>query len=118
MLTQAAGWAARGLSVTASTATEAAQDNPIGSGSHLPLPVLVAATISAGLSTILSIATVWLQLKHYHKPRLQRLVVRILVMCVARFPLPPPPRVPVGSLRSVETGFRSTPSRLSSRCTR
>ncbi|KWU41892.1 DUF300-domain-containing protein, partial [Rhodotorula sp. JG-1b] len=29
---------------------------------------------------ILSLATVWLQLKHYYKPRLQRLVVRILVM--------------------------------------
>jgi len=82
MLAQAAGWAAQSLYSAADTATAAAQDNPLGSGSQLPLSVLITATISAGLSTILSIATVWLQLKHYHKPRLQRLVVRILVMCV------------------------------------
>ncbi|GAA5976298.1 hypothetical protein JCM5350_001410 [Sporobolomyces pararoseus] len=52
----------------------------VGSGSRLPKPVLIAATVSAALSTILSIATVWLQLKHYHRPRLQRFVVRILIM--------------------------------------
>ncbi|BGP57667.1 hypothetical protein JCM8202v2_005314 [Rhodotorula sphaerocarpa] len=51
-----------------------------GTGGHLPLAVLATASVSAGLSTVLSLATVWLQLKHYHKPRLQRLVVRILVM--------------------------------------
>lgn len=61
-----------------------ASDTGGGTGGHLPMPVLVSASISAGLSTILSLATVWLQLKHYHKPRLQRLVVRILVMW-ARF---------------------------------
>ncbi|GAA5852599.1 hypothetical protein JCM9279_005524 [Rhodotorula babjevae] len=81
MLPQAAGWAAQSLLSAAGPALEAAQDsNPVGSGSQLPLAVLITATISAGLSTILSIATVWLQLKHYHKPRLERLVVRILVM--------------------------------------
>ncbi|GAA5942883.1 OSTA/TMEM184 family protein [Sporobolomyces koalae] len=51
-----------------------------GSGSRLPPAVLICATVSAGLSTILSLVTVWLQLKHYHRPRLQRFVVRILVM--------------------------------------
>ncbi|GAA6058395.1 hypothetical protein JCM3770_002471 [Rhodotorula araucariae] len=86
MLFEVAQRAARGLANMAGTAptalasnTMAAGDSP-GAGSHLPLAVLVAATISAGFSTILSIATVWLQLKHYHKPRLQRFVVRILVM--------------------------------------
>lgn len=59
--------------------------NPDGSGAHLPFGVLLAASLSAGGSTVLSIATVWLQLKHYHKPRLQRLVVRILVMSVPSF---------------------------------
>ncbi|GAA6019658.1 hypothetical protein JCM11491_004869 [Sporobolomyces phaffii] len=52
----------------------------VGSGSHLPPAVLICATVSAALSTILSLVTVWLQLKHYHRPRLQRFVVRILVM--------------------------------------
>ncbi|GAA5946790.1 hypothetical protein JCM10213_009075 [Rhodosporidiobolus nylandii] len=55
-------------------------DTGAGSGAHLPPAVLLTATLSAGLSTILSLWTVWLQLKHYHKPRLQRMVVRILVM--------------------------------------
>ncbi|GAA5869265.1 hypothetical protein JCM3774_004188 [Rhodotorula dairenensis] len=55
-------------------------DSGGGVGGDLPTGVLIAASISAGLSTVLSLATVWLQLKHYHKPRLQRLVVRILVM--------------------------------------
>ncbi|GAA5981455.1 hypothetical protein JCM11641_004768 [Rhodosporidiobolus odoratus] len=55
-------------------------DTGQGSGSHLPFSILLTATLSAGLSTLLSLWTVWLQLKHYHKPRLQRMVVRILVM--------------------------------------
>lgn len=66
--------------VRASEAASVAKDGGAGSGSKLPLWVLVSATISAGLSTVLSLGTIWLQLKHYHKPRLQRLVVRILVM--------------------------------------
>lgn len=66
----------------ASDAASAVKDGGAGagSGSKLPLWVLVSATVSAGLSTVLSVGTIWLQLKHYHKPRLQRLVVRILVM--------------------------------------
>lgn len=59
-----------------------AADSGGGVGGDLPTGVLIAASISAGLSTVLSLATVWLQLKHYYKPRLQRLVVRILVMSV------------------------------------
>ncbi|GAA5867370.1 hypothetical protein JCM8547_003323 [Rhodosporidiobolus lusitaniae] len=55
-------------------------DAGAGSGSHLPFFVLLAASLAAGGSTLLSLWTVWLQLKHYHRPRLQRMVVRILVM--------------------------------------
>lgn len=51
-----------------------------GSGSRLPLWVLTTASICAGFSTVLSVWTVWLQLKNYRKVRLQRFVVRILVM--------------------------------------
>ncbi|GAA5835968.1 hypothetical protein JCM11251_006616 [Rhodosporidiobolus azoricus] len=55
-------------------------DTGAGSGAHLPIGVLIAATVAAGGSSLLSLWTVWLQLKHYHQPRLQRFVVRILVM--------------------------------------
>lgn len=53
---------------------------PDGTGAGLPFWVLLVATISGAFSTIMSLWTVWLQLKHYHRPRLQRFVVRILVM--------------------------------------
>ncbi|GAA5914147.1 hypothetical protein JCM6882_004937 [Rhodosporidiobolus microsporus] len=62
------------------SALATAPDTGAGSGAHLPFGVLLAATISAGGSSLLSLWTVWLQLKHYHRPRLQRFVVRILVM--------------------------------------
>lgn len=60
-----------------------ASDSPnedAGSGQNLSKPVLILATISAGLSTLLSLWTIYIQLKNYRKIRLQRLVVRILVM--------------------------------------
>lgn len=91
-----------------------ATDSGGGVGGDLPMGVLIAASISAGLSTILSLATVWLQLKHYYKPRLQRLVVRILVMSVR----PLIRRFRPSKLMVVGTGSRSTPSRPSSRSTR
>lgn len=53
---------------------------PPGSGTNLPKSVLIVASISAGLSTLLSLWTVWLQLKNYRKITLQRFVVRILMM--------------------------------------
>ncbi|GAA5958399.1 hypothetical protein JCM21900_002182 [Sporobolomyces salmonicolor] len=62
------------------TALGTAAAGPPGSGTNLPTSVLVAATVSAVFSTLLSLATVYLQLKHYHRPRLQRFVVRILCM--------------------------------------
>lgn len=55
-------------------------NDPPGSGTNLPKSVLIVATVSAGLSTLLSLWTVWLQLKNYRKIRLQRFVVRILMM--------------------------------------
>lgn len=55
---------------------------PPGSGTNLPKSVLIVATIAAGLSTLLSLWTVWLQLKNYRKITLQRFVVRILMMWV------------------------------------
>jgi hypothetical protein len=55
---------------------------PEGSGTNLPKAVLLLATISAALSTVLSLWTVWLQLKNYRKIALQRFVVRILIMYV------------------------------------
>lgn len=57
----------------------AAPDIP-GSGTNLPKAVLIVATVSAGLSTVLSLGCVWLQLKNYRKIQLQRIVVRILLM--------------------------------------
>lgn len=53
-----------------------------GSGTNLPPLVLLLATISAGFATVLSLWTIWLQLKNYRKITLQRFVVRILIMYV------------------------------------
>ncbi|KAH8916603.1 DUF300-domain-containing protein [Atractiella rhizophila] len=51
-----------------------------GSGEHLPPLILTLSTFSSLFATILSIYTIWLQLKNYRKVMLQRFVVRILVM--------------------------------------
>ncbi|SCV66894.1 BQ2448_5540 [Microbotryum intermedium] len=53
---------------------------PGGSGTNLPRAVLIVATASSAFATVLSLITIWLQLKNYRKIALQRLVVRILVM--------------------------------------
>lgn len=46
-------------------------DSDGGSGESLPKTVLLLATISAGVSTVVSIWTIGLQLKNYRKPLLQ-----------------------------------------------
>lgn len=53
---------------------------PPGSGTNLPHSVLIVATALSLGSTLLSLWTVWLQLKNYRKITLQRFVVRILMM--------------------------------------
>ncbi|KAH0828749.1 DUF300 domain-containing protein [Lanmaoa asiatica] len=51
-----------------------------GSGSNLPLPVLALAGISTIVAVVVSGISIWLQLRNYRKPLLQRMVVRIMVM--------------------------------------
>ena len=51
-----------------------------GSGSALPLPVLILAGIATVVATIVSATSIFLQLKNYRKPTLQRYVVRLLLM--------------------------------------
>ncbi|KDE02756.1 hypothetical protein MVLG_06702 [Microbotryum lychnidis-dioicae p1A1 Lamole] len=66
--------------VTGRLAGELPGTEPGGSGTNLPRAVLIVATASSALATVLSLLTIWLQLKNYRKIALQRLVVRILVM--------------------------------------
>lgn len=56
--------------------------NNSGSGTDLPTGILIAAVVCSGVSTIISLVCIWLQLRNYRKVALQRWVVRILVMCV------------------------------------
>lgn len=51
-----------------------------GSGAELPSTAVWTAGICAFSATLISIVAIWMQLKHYRKPLLQRYVVRILVM--------------------------------------
>ncbi|KIJ62327.1 hypothetical protein HYDPIDRAFT_176629 [Hydnomerulius pinastri MD-312] len=51
-----------------------------GAGSSLPLPVLLLAGISTLVAVVVSGLSIWLQLRNYRKPFLQRMVVRIMVM--------------------------------------
>ncbi|KAG8221450.1 organic solute transporter Ostalpha-domain-containing protein, partial [Butyriboletus roseoflavus] len=51
-----------------------------GSGSSLPLPVLALAGSSTITAVAVSGISIWLQLRNYRKPLLQRMVVRIMVM--------------------------------------
>lgn len=53
-----------------------------GSGRALPVELLWFCTLATIFTTIWSSYSVGLQLKHYYRPRLQRYVVRILVMYV------------------------------------
>lgn len=65
----------------AAAAVAAGEGSDAGSGTRLPPLVLALATASALLATVLSVGTIWLQLKNYRKITLQRIVVRILIMC-------------------------------------
>ncbi|KAH7929166.1 DUF300-domain-containing protein [Leucogyrophana mollusca] len=51
-----------------------------GSGSSLPLPVLLTAGIATFVAVVVSGISIYLQLINYRKPFLQRMVVRIMVM--------------------------------------
>ncbi|KAL4063857.1 DUF300-domain-containing protein [Scleroderma citrinum] len=51
-----------------------------GAGSSLPLPVLVFAGVSTFVAVVVSGISIWLQLRNYRKPLLQRMVIRIMVM--------------------------------------
>lgn len=53
-----------------------------GSGRSLPPILLLLCTLATLFTTVASSYSIWLQLKHYFKPRLQRYVVRILIMYV------------------------------------
>ncbi|CAL1710429.1 unnamed protein product [Somion occarium] len=51
-----------------------------GSGSSLPLPILLLAGIATLAATGISATSIYLHLKNYRKPILQRMVVRIMLM--------------------------------------
>ncbi|KAJ3771738.1 DUF300 domain-containing protein [Lentinula raphanica] len=51
-----------------------------GAGSRLPILVLVLAGLSTVTAVVISATGIFLQLKNYRKPYLQRMVVRIMVM--------------------------------------
>ncbi|ORZ26781.1 organic solute transporter Ostalpha-domain-containing protein [Lobosporangium transversale] len=51
-----------------------------GSGAELPSIAVWAAGGFAFTATMISMVAIWMQLKHYRKPLLQRYVVRILLM--------------------------------------
>ncbi|KAJ3899947.1 DUF300 domain-containing protein [Lentinula edodes] len=51
-----------------------------GAGSRLPTAVLVLAGLSAFFAVVISATGIFLQLKNYRKPYLQRMVIRIMVM--------------------------------------
>ncbi|KIL58551.1 hypothetical protein M378DRAFT_170449 [Amanita muscaria Koide BX008] len=55
-------------------------DSGSGSGSALPTPVLVSAGVCTLVAVLLSAVSIYLQLKNYRKPLLQRMVVRIMIM--------------------------------------
>ncbi|PIL27092.1 transporter [Ganoderma sinense ZZ0214-1] len=51
-----------------------------GSGSSLPLPVLLVAGTCTAVATVVSAMSILMHLKNYRKPHLQRQVVRIMLM--------------------------------------
>uniref|UniRef100_A0A0W0G6B2 Hypothetical DUF300 domain-containing protein n=1 Tax=Moniliophthora roreri TaxID=221103 RepID=A0A0W0G6B2_MONRR len=51
-----------------------------GVGSRLPVSVLILSGVSTAIAVTISATSIWLQLKNYRKPALQRMVVRIMVM--------------------------------------
>lgn len=67
-----------------------------GTGRSLPTGLLALATISSLSATIVSLATIYVHLKNYRKPHLQRFVVRLILIvpiyatssCIGLFSLP------------------------------
>ncbi|KAF8066552.1 DUF300 domain-containing protein [Lyophyllum atratum] len=51
-----------------------------GAGSRLPTTVLVLAGVSTVIAVAVSAMSIYLQLKNYRKPILQRMVIRIMIM--------------------------------------
>ncbi|KAG2121955.1 DUF300-domain-containing protein [Suillus clintonianus] len=51
-----------------------------GAGSGLPIPVLLLAGVSTLVAVTVSGLSIWLQLRNYRKPLLQRMVIRIMLM--------------------------------------
>ncbi|KAJ5679208.1 hypothetical protein N7462_007452 [Penicillium macrosclerotiorum] len=51
-----------------------------GTGSSLAQAIIITSGVSALVSSLLSLVSIWLQIKNYRKPLLQRYVVRILLM--------------------------------------
>lgn len=76
-----------------------------GTGNKLTAVTIVLAGVAALVATLLSLVSIWLQLKNYRKPLLQRYVVRILIM------------VPIysasswGSIMSIKAAFWLDPLR-------
>ncbi|KIM23098.1 hypothetical protein M408DRAFT_11734 [Serendipita vermifera MAFF 305830] len=55
-------------------------DHGSGSGSALHPAILITAGIAAFAATVLATFSIWLQLKNYRRPILQRQVIRIMLM--------------------------------------
>ncbi|KAK0499557.1 DUF300 domain-containing protein [Armillaria luteobubalina] len=53
---------------------------PGGAGSRLPTAVLAVAGVSTVVAVLVSAMSIYLQLKNYRRPVLQRMVVRIMIM--------------------------------------
>ncbi|RMZ88858.1 hypothetical protein DV736_g3910, partial [Chaetothyriales sp. CBS 134916] len=53
---------------------------PTGSGNKLARTVIIVAGVAALVAALVSLVSIWMQLKNYRKPLLQRYVVRILLM--------------------------------------
>lgn len=51
-----------------------------GTGQQLTRATIIVAGVASLMATLLSLVSVWFQLKNYRKPLLQRYVVRILLM--------------------------------------
>ncbi|KAF9456225.1 organic solute transporter Ostalpha-domain-containing protein [Collybia nuda] len=51
-----------------------------GAGSRLPTAVLVVSGVSTVVAVLVSAMSIYLQLKNYRKPILQRMVIRIMIM--------------------------------------
>ncbi|CAO1624769.1 unnamed protein product [Parajaminaea phylloscopi] len=73
-----------------------AEPDGSGTGRSLPTSLLVIATVSSLSATILSLLTIYVHLKNYRKPHLQRFVVRLILIvpiyatssCIGLFSLP------------------------------